>query len=54
MRKHFDYLLPLFIKEIGRRKKTPLFGDGGPRASDLGNGCKLKRRHALLLVLTRC
>ncbi len=53
-RKHFDYLLPLFIEEIERRKKTPLFRDGGPGASDPGNRCSLERRHALLLVIMRC
>ena len=53
MRKHFDYLLPPFIGEIERRKKTPLFRDGGPGASDPSNGCKLERKHALLLALMR-
>ena len=49
----YEFLAGLYDEEIERLGKTPLFRDEGRRASDPGNRCKLRRRHALLLELIR-
>ena len=56
--RQFDYLLDLFMEEIGRRHQTRLFGDGGNTVAttpttgpDSGNRRRLDHRHALLLTL---
>ena len=49
----FNYLERQFNEAVDRTAITPLFRDGGAGASALGNRCKLLRRYAMLLVLTR-
>ena len=51
--KEFQYILRRVEAYVTASGETPLFYDDESRASDPGNRCKLRLRHALLMALVR-
>ena len=51
--KEFQYILRHVEAYVTASGETPLFYDDESRASDPGNRCKLRLRHALLMALVR-
>ena len=49
----FQYILIHVEAYVTASDETPLFYDDESRASDLGNRCKLRLRHALLMAIVR-